>query len=84
MKTKNKYPLLEKLGIKVYSPEKDSYVLWDDVNKVIKDKNIDKKMFADFYGVQTQGAYGPFPYDIEAVFQRIINNKLTGTQLFWD
>jgi len=40
--------------------------------------------FHKLFGVQTMSVYGPYPHDTEAVLERMVSGKRTGTQLVWD
>ena len=76
------YKYLTKFGIKIYT-KPIRHIKWKELNKVLKKEKIMDK-FSKYFGCQTYYVDGPYPYDVEAVFVRIFDKKLTGTQLFWD
>jgi hypothetical protein len=77
------YPYIEKLGLKVVE-EPIAHINRYKLIKALKKYRITKK-FNEYFGTgQTQYVDGPYPYDVEAVLVRIFENKLTGTQKFWD
>ena len=81
------YPNLAKLGIKVYK-KPVSHIRILELEKALKKHNLSKEKFNEYFGVQTCPVVplwrAIYPWDAEAVLERMINNKLTGTQLFWD
>ena len=42
------------------------------------------EQFSEMFGIQTCTMHGPYPWDCEAVLERIASGNLTGTQLCWD
>lgn len=86
MLPKEKYPRIYELGIPIheYSAKKDLHVIyWKELNKILKPLKM-VKVFSKVFGVQTCSDEGAYPWDVEAVLERIISGRLTGTQLFWD
>lgn len=79
-----KYELINKFGLKIqpYS-EGLEYIEWDELKDKLKELKITGK-FNNYFGCQTCTIFGPYPWDVEAVLQRIFNDKLVGTQLFPD
>lgn len=68
------YPHLHKLGIKIYN-DPIPHVRQEDVNKVLTPKQ--KIKFDNLFGAQTctllsDGMVGLYPYDVEAVFMRML------------
>ena len=76
---KEVYPRITSLGIPINS----GCVRWDDVTPQLNKLGIREK-FGKLFGIQTQTIYGPFASDVEAVLERIMSGRLTGSQLFWD
>lgn len=75
-----KYKRIQQFKIKVY--DKGNYVKWEDIRKALNKPQL--KLFGKYFGIQTCDSRGPFPWDVEAVLERIVSKKLTGTQLDWD
>jgi len=86
MKTKPiKYPRLKQLEIPVHETSHGyKYVKWEDINRQIKEAGLDGQRFGDLFGCQTQIMEGAYPYDVEAVLERMMSGKLTGTQAVMD
>ena len=76
------YKWIDKFGLKVHL-DPVPHVKREDLVKILKQKDIEKQ-FNEYYGCQTQYSCGPYPYDVEAVFVKIIEGKKIGTQLHWD
>ena len=76
-----RYPNIVKLGIPI---TKDGNVKFKDLRNGLKRHKLSAKIFDNYFGVQTASGEGPYADDVEAVLNRMINKKLTGTQLFWD
>ena len=78
-------PNLYKLKIPIYCDAGEiPYVKWRELNVALKKNKLSKKKFGQIFGCQTMSGNGPYYYDVEAVLERMINGKLTGTQLFLD
>jgi hypothetical protein len=80
------YPLLTKLGVKIYHDPCD-YVISKDLAKVLSKK--DRKLFSKYFGIQTclltdNGEQGLYCWDVESILERIANGKLIGSQAYWD
>lgn len=81
------YPRCSELDVPVRR-EKD----WDIVLRAELDKQlVNRKMrraFSKLFGIQTCPCdmRGPamYAWDVEAVLERMLSGKLTGTQLYWD
>lgn len=76
--------LLNKLKIKITDCAGVSIVTHKDLKKGLAKNKIDRKKFSALFGVQTCPIGGVYAHDAEAVLQRMINKKLTGSQLYWD
>ena len=82
----SEYPRLEELGIEIVETDKDSYpgVNWVQLQLALANAGLSIEEFGELYGVQTAGPNGMYPWDVEAVLERMISGKLTGTQRDWD
>jgi hypothetical protein len=86
-KKKSEYPRLEELGVVVHRRDDvPSHVLWSDVRVAVTGKwgEAGLAKFGKLFGVQTCLAEGPYPWDVEAVLERMSSGRLTGTQAYWD
>jgi hypothetical protein len=45
---------------------------------------LDVEKYSELYGIQTQYVDGPYPWDVEAVLERMMSGRLVGTQLLMD
>lgn len=84
---KTKYYWIEKLGIPIRVESGIPHLLLKDINKVLNKEQ--RKLFHKYYGVQTalcrkDGKIGLYCWDCESIFLRIFEQKLEGTQLYWD
>ena len=77
------YPNIIKLKIKIYS-RPTPHIKHADLAEGLKNGGLDRQVFSNYFGVQTCSEHGLYPHDVEAVLERMINKRLTGTQLFWD
>lgn len=82
----NNYPQLTALNIPIsYTPAPSNLAYID--RKVLK-KALTKlkitRQFKKYFGIQTALKDGLYAWDVEAVLERIYNNKLIGSQLDWD
>ena len=79
------YPNLTNLGISI-SDDPVSHVLVKDLERNLSKGNIVK--FHEYFGVQTcplvESGPAVYPWDAEAVLERIFNGKLIGSQANWD
>lgn len=81
------YPRLAKLGVEVRQHPDDqrvAYVRWPDVEVALRKHGLSNERFGKLFGVQTCSDLGPYPHDVEAVLERMMSGKKTGTQLLWD
>lgn len=83
---KEKYPRLEELGVEVIDdPQKGPPgVNWIQLQLALNNAGFSIEQFCNYYGVQTAGENGMYPWDVEAVLERMMSGKLQGTQLLWD
>lgn len=77
---KGDYPRIKELGITVYE-KPVPHVNSAELAQALGDK---KEQFHDLFGIQTCSVDGPYPWDVEAVLERMKTGKLTGTQKDWD
>jgi hypothetical protein len=75
-----RFPRLSSLGIPVHGGS----VKGRELKEGLKRNHLDGKIFSKLFGVQTCSGVGPYARDVEAVLERMLSGKLTGTQLFWD
>jgi len=80
------FPRLEELGVEIVETEKESYpgVNWVQLQLALANAGLSIELFGKLYGVQTAGANGMYPWDVEAVLERMMSGRKTGTQLHWD
>jgi hypothetical protein len=78
------YPRVESLGINVKFDRGVPFIPWQHLDERLKESGVDKRRFDKLFGVQTCLERGPYPWDVEAVLERMFSGKLVGTQLFWD
>jgi len=80
------FPRLKELGIPVHVHYDIQYVRSADIYAKLTEEG--RKRFDKFFGCQTcpviDGRPALYPWDVEAVLERMKTGKLTGTQLFWD
>lgn len=81
-----KYKWLEWHKIPVHSTEHVEYVLCKDIDARLSP--VAHAKFNEYFGIQTCPVVpeGPavYPWDAEAVLERIASGKKTGSQLIWD
>lgn len=82
---KPNYPRLEALKIPIY-PTPIYHVLCAELDAKLTEAG--RKQFNDLFGIQTcpavDGGSAVYPWDAEAVLERMASGRLTGSQLFWD
>ncbi len=77
------YPRCHALGICLLNVKNVGFVVPDsEMERVLEPKQ--RKIFDDYYGVQTRISEGMYAWDVEAVLERMTSKRLTGTQLLWD
>jgi hypothetical protein len=79
----SEYPRCEQIGVNVIE-HPIHHVSRNELNECLAKANLDLDTYAELYGVQTQIMQGPYAWDVEAVLERMMSGKLTGTQLLWD
>jgi hypothetical protein len=80
---KKLYPRCHQIGVSVVeSPI--HHVDRNELNECLVKANLNFDTYAELYGVQTQILQGPYAWDVEAVLERMMSGKLTGTQLLMD
>ena len=81
------YKRLQELGITVYS-QPTAHVKSDELKAALQRAGLSESTFNTIFGAQTmllcEGKGCPYPYDVEAVLERMLSGKQTGTQLIWD
>jgi len=81
------YQQLDTLGIPVHT-EPVAHVRQADIEAALGRAGMSRKDFGDLFGVQTgaivDGEMVLYPWDVEAVLERMISGRRTGTQLWWD
>jgi len=84
-KKKKEYPRIKQLGLTIHESE-NSYpgVNNTELCAALKKHGLDPDLFSEFFGVQTCGANGMYPWDVEDTLVRMIEGRLQGSQLFWD
>jgi hypothetical protein len=79
--SKIRYPRIRELGLLVYADPID-HIKWKELFSKLK---IDEQeLFNKYFGRQTCCESGPYAHDVEAVLERMLSGKLTGTQEYWD
>ena len=77
------YPRVKELGLRVYK-RPCAHIKWEHLDAKVKEAGLDREKFGDLFGIQTCYARGPYPWDVEAVLERMMSGQLTGTQKYWD
>lgn len=81
------YKRLDELGIPVYG-DGVAYVKVDELEAALTEHGMSVEKFNEMFGVQTcpliDGKCALYPWDTEAVLERMLSGRLTGTQLWWD
>jgi len=79
------YPRLKQLGVPlVRSNGMPDGVDNQALNNALEKAGLSVAKFGDLFGCQTCGPNGMYPWDVEAVLERMMSGKKTGTQLHWD
>jgi hypothetical protein len=82
-KKKSEYPRCEQIGVVIFQ-EPIPHISRSDLQKCLDKAGLDQDKYGELYGIQTQYVSGPYPWDVEAVLERMMSGKLTGTQLLMD
>ena len=77
------YPRLSQLGIKV-SASPIPHVTWKEIDVAVIRAGLNREEFQTYFAGQTCITQGAYPYDVEAILERMMSGKLTGTQEYWD
>lgn len=76
MKKKAKdYPRITALGIAVQT-DPIAHIRSSDLHEGLTRGGIDQTRFSELYGIQTRYIDGPYPWDVEAVLERMASGKL--------
>jgi len=82
---KPQYPRIRAEGLKVVEKEHEAYMPRAAMTKWFKSKSKGfQKLYCEYYGVQTASIHGPYPWDVEAVLERMYSGRLSGSQANWD
>lgn len=86
------YPRIKQIGLKVHT-KPCTHVRSVELDAALSKAGLKREQFSQLFGdgqtcpaIACKGGYIPamYPYDVEAVLERMLSGKLTGTQLFWD
>ena len=77
------YPRCKQIGVVIFK-EPIEHISRSNLQKCLEKAGLDQDKYAELYGIQTQYVSGPYPWDVEAVLERMMSGKLTGTQLLMD
>jgi hypothetical protein len=79
----SEYPRCKQIGVSVIE-HPIHHVNRQELNECLVKAGLNPETYSELYGVQTQILEGPYAWDVEAVLERMMSGKLTGTQLLWD
>jgi hypothetical protein len=81
-----RYPRCKAFGLQVRYRDKGwAYITHEDIAKMFTEKGDSfSTKFNTMFGVQTCAVEGLYPHDVEAVLERMVSGRITGTQAFWD
>ena len=78
---------IEQIGLTIYK-EPIPHVRDKELKEALDNAGMSNELFDKLFGVQTgivvDGEMCLYDYDVEAVLERMMSGKVTGTQLFWD
>ena len=77
------YKRCREIGVTIIREPID-HVNRNDLHERLTKAGMSSELYSNLYGVQTQYIGGPYAWDVEAVLERMMSGKLTGTQLLWD
>lgn len=75
------YPRLAQLKVQL-TP--DGWVSSRELRAGLRRGKLKKAVFDKYFGIQTCPEGGVYPWDAEAVLERMMSGRLTGTQALWD
>ena len=82
---KPEYPNLEKLKVPIFNVPVEHILLKTLMKALTKNE---REKFHKYFGAQTcplvDAGTAIYPWDAEAVLERMFSGKLTGSQLIWD
>jgi hypothetical protein len=79
----SEYPRCNQIGVSVIE-HPIHHVNRQELNECLVKAGLNPDTYSELYGGQTQILQGPYAWDVEAVLERMMSGKLTGTQLFMD
>ena len=68
----SKYPRCEQIGATIFL-EPVPHIPRSKLLKCLEDAGLDIDKYSELYGIQTQCTYGPYPWDVEAVLERMMS-----------
>lgn len=83
-KKSDPYPRIKALGLEVHKDpiahlkRKELHIALQEQGEIFMER------FHDLFGIQTCYIEGPYPWDVEAVLERMASGKLTASQKDWD
>jgi hypothetical protein len=85
VKKEYEFPRLTELGIPIHNTNPGfPGVNNEELDNALKNANLSVAQFSKLFGCQTFGNNGLYPWDVEAVLERMMSGRLIGTQLNWD
>lgn len=79
------YPRIFQLGVEIsFDNGAPAGVNHDKLHEALVKHGLDTRQFSELFGIQTCGPNGAYPWDVEAVLERMMSGKKTGTQLIFD
>jgi len=77
------YKRCREIGVTIIQ-EPMNHVNRNNLHECLMKAGMSPELYSKLYGVQTQYIGGPYAWDVEAVLERMMSGKLTGTQLLMD
>lgn len=78
------YPRIKEIGLEVHNTEYTEYIDNQELNDALEGSDLSCTVFNKYFGSQTCPVGGLYPWDCEAVLERMMSGKLTGSQKLWD
>jgi hypothetical protein len=79
---------ITELGIPIQHTEHFNGIFSEDIDAALAKHNMDRNEFSRLFGIQTIGVIDErgalYPHDVEAVLERMMSGRKTGTQALWD